>query len=82
MAFWALTQHLPQRVGGNGHDAFGALLRGKARGILQGFVGQRSQVKARLVGVTEPGATGHGQNLSEAEKSFGILDAHQSKSNS
>lgn len=69
--------HLPQRVGGNGHDAFWALLRGKAGGVLQSFVGQRSQVKARLVGVTEPGATGHGQNLSEQEESVMLTNQSQ-----
>lgn len=73
---------LPQRVGGNGHDAFRALLRGKAGGVLQSFVGQRGKVETGLVGVAEPGAAGHGQNLSEPEQSCGILDAHQSESNS
>lgn len=73
---------LPQRVGGNGHDAFRALLRGEAGGVLQSFVGQGSQVEAGLVGVAEPGAAGHGQNLSEPEQSCGILDGHRSESNS
>lgn len=54
---------IPQSVGGNSHDAFGALLWGKARRILQGLVRQRGQMEARLVWVAEPGATRHGQHL-------------------
>lgn len=65
------TRHRPQRVGGDGHDAFRTLLRGKAGGVLQSFVGEGSQVKARLVGVTEPGAAGHGQNLQNHRRALG-----------
>lgn len=54
---------IPQCVGGNGHYAFRALFGGKARGILQSFIRQRGQMEARLVRVTEPGATGHCQHL-------------------
>lgn len=59
---------VPQGVGGNGHDAFRALLRGKARGVLQGLVRERRQVEARLVRVAEPGAAGHGQHLKQRQK--------------
>lgn len=56
---------VPQSVGGDGHDAFGTLLRGKPRGVLQGLVRQRRQMEARLVRVAEPGAAGHGQHLKQ-----------------
>lgn len=62
-ALVASPQLLPQRVCGDGHNALGALLRGKTGGELQGLVGQGSQVETGLVGVAEPGAARHGQHL-------------------
>lgn len=53
----------PQGVGGDGHDALGALLRGEARGVLQRLVGKGRQVEAGLVRVAQPGPAGHGQDL-------------------
>lgn len=59
---------VPQSVGGDGHDAFGTLLRGKPRGVLQGLVRQGRQMEARLVRVAEPGAAGHGQHLKQGKQ--------------
>ena len=56
----------PKCVGGDGHDALGALFRGEAGSVLQGLVGQGREVEPRLVGVAEPGAARHGQHLQGA----------------
>lgn len=54
---------VPQCVGGDGHNAFWALFRSKARGVLQRLIGQGGQMEAGLVWIAEPGAAGHGQHL-------------------
>ena len=63
------TDCLPECVCWDGHDSFGALLRGKPRRILQCLVGQRGQVETRLVPITKPRSARHGKNLRTDHKS-------------
>lgn len=53
----------PQGIGGDGHNALRALLRGEARGKLQGLVRQGREMETRLVGIAQPWAAWHGQHL-------------------
>jgi len=59
-----VSSSIPQCVGGDRHNAFRALLRGKARGILQSFIREGGEVEAGLVRVAEPRTAGHCQHLS------------------
>ena len=57
------TVLIPQCVGWYGNDALGTLFRGKPWRVLQCVVGQRSEVKPALIGVTQPWTTRHSQHL-------------------
>ena len=59
----------PQGVGRDCHNALWTLFRGEARGIFQRLIGQGRQMESGLVGITQPGATRHGQHLKEMERS-------------
>lgn len=69
----------PESVTSDGNNTFRTLLWCKAWGMLERFVGKRSQMETTLICITQPGTTGHGQDLEDNKDCHAMLSLSNSR---